>query len=41
MDLAAVGKIPQCSMSMDLLEMDQDRVTSESGIPCEARSVQA
>lgn len=41
MDLAAVGETLQCSVSMDFLEMDQDRITSESGIPCDARRVQA
>ena len=40
-DLVAVHKTLQCSLSMDFLEMDQDGVTSESGMPCDARSAQA
>ena len=41
MDLVAVAKTLQCSLSMDFLEMDQDGVTSESGMPYDARSAQA
>ena len=41
-DLKAVGKILQCSLRRNFLEMDQDHIMSEvSHITCETGSAQA